>query len=573
MVLDQRPATAAWALALAVIVTAAGCKTAGECDNDGDCSGQGACMSGTCVARVGPEGYTVAVELEPPQESSAARRDYAAVSFTASAATLELDRAVAVHAVLVPAIAEPTDRRSSVEIVLSVPSTLTGRPDISLQGGGINPGPSLPYDTQLVVPERLLGSPARMRVLPDMPVDQLLCPWQLDVVVAANMTVALPGDLDTIRIEGKVVAPVTGAQVPSYEARLFAGSRLVSNVGRTDSSGKFMLRAQKQLLERRSDARIEITQADLGSPSTTLVLPFDEPTTTNLGELKLPFIPQAIPFVVPVYAAQTQGAELKAPVVGASVRFFTQVGGASSGEVHYQRTAQTGGEGTTTIPLLPGSGGDTRDYVVSVVPPASSVTGSLCVPSYAIGAALAMNRVTAAIFLPRKATLNGKIRRFDGGGAGRMNLRATRIDASFAPACGTTLASPPTETTADDAGNYQLRLDPGDYLLEIDPPPGGALPRHVLPLLTVTAPGTTLDVDLPDGVVVEGQVVAPEGAPVGQTRVRMFPSGVAGAMLGTAVAGSDGRFRVVLPRLPSARRLANGASAPRSEVDIGVGAP
>jgi hypothetical protein len=540
--------------ALLIAVSAGvGCKSAEECREDDDCPATNACVASVCVARVGPNGYTASVELEPAQESANARRDYPTVSFTADPATLQLDRRISLHARLVPSLADQTDRHSSVEVVLSATSPLAGRPDVTLEGGGISRAPSFLYETQLGVPEALLGRPARLRVLPDMPIDQVLCPWQLDITVEPEMTVPLPGEADTIRVEGKVVAAATDAMMPAYQARLFAGTRMVSNVARTDATGKFALRAQEQVLRGREDARIEITQADLANASTTLVLIFAG-ATSNLGELKLPPIPAPIAFVVPVYEAQGQGTELKAPVVGASVRFFTRVGGASAGELHYVRTGQTGPEGTATIPLLPGSGSDTRDYVVSVVPPATSASGSLCVPTYSIGAPVANNRVTAAIFLPLKAVLTGQIRRFDDRPAPRMNVRATRIDASFPPACGTTLASPPTEGMANGEGVYRLQLDPGDYLIEVDPPTGGGLPRITLPLVTVAGPATVRDIDLPEGLLIEGKVVAPDGTPVAQTRVRVFPNGSTtsppGNLLGSALTGPEGQFRLVLPRLP-----------------------
>ena len=537
-------------IGLAMSTAAAGCKSDPECSADDDCPAQNACVANTCVARVSGAGYTAAVELEPPAESPHARRDYPAVIFTAVPAALELDRRVSMHAVLVPAIFEPRDRRTSVEVAFTLPSLLTGRPEISLNGSGVNQEPGLQYDTRVGIPERWLGRAAKLRVLPDMPADLLLCPWQLDVMVQAELTVPLPGDSDTVRVEGTVFTPTPDAAAPViYEARLFAGNRLVSNVARTDATtGKFMLRAQKQVLEGRSDAKIEIAQADFKSPSTSLILPFAG-ESTNLGEVKFPPTPQPIAFIVPVYAAQSQGGTLKTPVVGASVRFSTRVVAASA-EVYYVRTAQTGAEGTATIPLLPGSGSDTRDYVVSVVPPADSPSGSMCVPQYFVGAPVANNRVAASIFLPRKAVLTGQIRRFDQHPAPRMSVVATRIDASFQHECGTTLASPPTGTTADDDGNYQLLLDPGDYLVELEPPDGAGLPRHVLPTVTVTAPLSGLDVDLPEGVLVEGKVLSPSGEAAGLTRVRVFPTSGGSPLLGSTLTGPDGRFRLVLPRLP-----------------------
>jgi hypothetical protein len=542
-------ATRVTALVLALALSTAACKTEGECEVDGDCPALNACLSSMCVARAGPAGYRAAVELEPALESPHARREHPAVTFTADPATLELDRRISVHAVLLPAIPEPSDRASSVEVVLSLPSLLPGRPENSVNADAINQGPRMNYEATVGVPERWLERPARLRVVPNMPVDRILCPWQLDAVVSADLVVPLPGDSDTVRVEGRIVSAAPDGGMLAYEARLFAGNRLLSNLGRTDANGKFLLRAQKQLLTDRNDATIEIAQADFKNPSTSLVLPFAG-ESANLGEVTFPAIPAPVGFVVPVYDAQSQGTNLKAPVAGASVRFFTRIGSATSAEVQYVRTGQTGVEGTATIPLLPGSGSDTREYVVSVVPPADSPTGSLCVPKFFIAAAVATNRVTATIFLPRKAVLTGQVLRWDGKPAPRMNLRATRIDASFAPECGTNLASPPSDGAAAEDGTFQLLLDPGDYMLELDPPSGSGLPRHALPLLKVTAPNTDLDITLPEGILVDGKVISPAGEPVAATRVRVFPIDGGGALLGTTLSGPDGSFRLVLPRLP-----------------------
>jgi hypothetical protein len=271
------------------------------------------------------------------------------------------------------------------------------------------------------------------------------------------------------------------------------------------------------------------------------------PTTgqPQLGVLKIPPVPEPMPFKVAVMRASDEK-----PVVGATVRFVTHLEGASTGVARYVRVGQTAGDGVATVPLLLGAGASTRAYAVTVQPPLDAEVGSLCVPSYSVGAGGTAG-FGAALRLPAKAIFEGLVKRAAGAVAGGMRVRATRVGGAADEGCG-----PPGdasgETTADREGRYRLRLEPGDYDVEFEPPVETALPRHRMDAVAVA--GTTrLDVTLPEGRLVEGRLTAAGGGPLvaaGRTEVRVFRTGAAadGRVLGSALAGPDGAFRLVVPR-------------------------
>jgi hypothetical protein len=535
------------ALFLLAAISLSGCQSDGACTRDTDCAAAEACTARACVAKLGSVPMELGVELEPPPDSIHARRDYPMVSFAADPVALELDGKVEVRAQVTSPLGVSLERSSSVRAVLDVPSLLPGRPPQSFEVDAANKGAALPYDLGVVVPAGLLGRPARLTVAPLAPLDLWLCPWQLDVVVAAAAQITLPALTDSVLIEGSVLTTTApGAPVPVHEARLFADDGLLSNIARSGADGKFTLRAQKSQLEGRGDARVEVTLADATSANAgAIVLSVPYTGQTQLGVLKIPPAPEPMLFKVPVMR-DSDGK----PVAGATVRFVYRLDGASAGMARYIRVGQTGPDGVATVPLLLGSGASTRTYAVSVEPPADTEVGALCVPSYAVGAGTA-GAFGAALRLPAKAILEGQIHRAGGAVAAGMRVHAVRLGAGDDEGCGPP-ADSAAEATADRDGRYRLRLAPGDYHVDFEPPVETALPRHQVPMVAV-AGSTHLDVSLPEGLLVEGRVTAAGGVPLvmaGRTEVRLFLTGASadGRVLGSALTGPEGQFRVVVPR-------------------------
>ena len=468
---------------------AAACKSDGACDGDDDCPSANACVGRLCVARLG-QPYPAAVEVEPDPDSLYTRRDYPSVGFMPEPIKLETDRRFAMRTTLVTLTASPTQKASSVRVVVSVPSELPGRPPVSFEADGSNQDPGQPYQADIRLPEQWMGRAAQINVFPTAPLDRAFGPWQFDFVIAAQPSVPPLQDSELVAIPGVVPTTATpdGPSAITYEARLWGSNRRISNIAGTDAGGKFVLKVQRRLLETALHPRVEVALADAAASPTVLVVPYTDTVAANmnLGMVKFPLLPQPVPFVIPVLVSQPAG-ENKLPVPGALVRF--KLLEEMAPELTYTRFGQTGKDGNTTLALLPGTGG-TRDYQVSVVPPADSEAAALCVPKYAIGAAVAGGtgpRVGAALFLPRKLPLAGRVVRMNEDAATQMTVRATRLPAALVSECEPVLGSPPTETVTDGDGRYALLLDPGEYQLEFEPRGGRGIPRHVVPSVTLAA--------------------------------------------------------------------------------------
>jgi hypothetical protein len=516
----------------------------GECSRDGHCPAGSACVSHLCVARLGPD-QRWSLEVAPKLETPYAIRELPDQALSAAPVVLEVDRQVSMKASIGRQAYEPGDMPSSVHVVLSVASTIPGRRSLQFEGDGVSTGAGQPYEAKVALPHALLGRPGRMTVVPLAPLDRWMPPWLLDVTVAESSAIALPGTEDTLTLEGSVdAAPPTGADPVPYDGRLFIRDRLISNIARTDPAGKLLLRVQKSVAQGAPEMRLELGPADRAQPVATVAARI-APGQTNLPSLRIPPFPAPVGFVIPVVAVD-DGSK----VTGAAVRFATVIESGSSGETRYVRVAQTGTDGNATIPLIPGSTGQTRDYVVTVVPPATSELGALCLATYPVGSAVTdPPRVAAVIALPRRVEARGRLLSSKGKPAPLVRVRATRQGDLFKPECGGELASPPAEATSDAGGRYRLVLDPGDYRLEYIPPRGAGLPMFTEERVVVRQPAER-EVVLPEAVLVEGRVAGPSGEAVGDAEVRAFGKDTAGdvQLQGVASSGPDGAFRLVLPR-------------------------
>ncbi len=529
----------------ALLAAACGSEDGGECSRDGQCSSGSACVSQICVARIGPEPQRWSLEVAPKLETPFANRELSEVPLGPQPVVIDLDRAVAMNVRISRQAYEPSDMPSSVHVVLSVASMIPGRRDLQFEGDGVSTGAGQPYEAKVPLPSALIGRPGRLTVVPLAPLDRWMPPWILDATVAESTAIALPGAEDTLTLEGSVdAAPPAGTDPVPYDGRLFVKDRLVSNVARTDPAGKLLLRVQRSVAQGAAEMRLELGPADRAQELATVAARI-APGQTSLPSLRIPPFPAPVAFVIPV-AARDDGTR----VTGATVRFATVIEAGSSGETRYVRVAQTDADGNATIPLIPGSTGQTRDYVVTVVPPATSELGALCLASYAVGSAVADSlRVGALIALPRRVATPGRLLRSNGRPASMVRVRATRQGDLFKPECGGDLASPPAEAVSDDDGRYRLALDPGDYRLEYLPARGTALPMMTEDQVAV-ADLVDREVALPEAVLVEGRVVGPGGEAIADSEVRAFGKDSAGAvqLQGVASSGPDGVFRLVLPR-------------------------
>jgi hypothetical protein len=520
-----------------------------ECREDAHCAPGAGCVFETCVPRLGSEPQAWSVEVAPASQSQFAPREFPEFSFADTPVSLSVD-----HKASLTVLLEIKDRTlvagetpTSVHVVASVPSRIAGRGRLQVQGDASNAKVYEPYDLSLSIPAEWLGSSSRLSVVPRPPLDRAMPPWLLDVTLGPNATLAvpLPTTADTIVIEGRLES---FAEMPEsgYVARARRGDRLVSNVGETDQNGQFRLKVQKGLVGADLEGvSLELGPADGTKPLPILLVPRLDPSTPNLGTLRLPPPQSPETYQIPVIDA-----EKKQPVVGATVRFTTSLPGASGGEALYVRVGQTDASGIAAIPLIPGSGGKLREYTVKVVPPKDAPFAAHCVEAYGVAASRGGTPVFgASIELPRKVVLSGRILLADGRAARGLRLNATRQGELFEEKCGSELVSPPSGASTDSDGRFRLLLEPGEYRIEYEPPPGAPVPLY-LEESVVVPDAAYREIHLPAPVLVEGRVISPDGAPVPDGEVRVFERGPSGRaqVRGLALSGPDGRFRLILPR-------------------------
>jgi hypothetical protein len=545
----QWPGPVRIALALAgLAVGSVGCGDgpAPECQSDLQCSAGFACVASTCVARI-VQPSVWSLDVVPDPQSTLATREWPGFMFTRDVASLTVDRKVGMATTLTRSYPEASTTATSVHLVLAVASAVAGRRELQFEANAVNTGMNTPYETTLPVPERLLGSTARLWVAPRAPLSRQMCPWQFDVTVEAIRTLALPGPEDTLVMDG-VLQNADGSPVADYEARVVLSGRLASNLARTDAAGKFVLRVQRSLAAQAPGPLVvELAPADGGQPRPSLLVEVAA-GQPNLGTLRLPAYPAAVPVTIPVFAELTS-----LPVAGATVQMQATLPGGIGGMARYIRSAQTGANGRATLPLLPAPPGGASPlitYMVKIVPPAGADTRARCLPGYAIGPAAEGTALGAPVTLPPKVRLEGVLTQANGDAAGAVTVRATRRGDLFKEECLGDLASPPAETRTSAMGAYSMLLDPGDYRLDFQPDRGTALPHHVEE--NVPLPNSALhNVVLPPPVMVEGLVTSPEGVALSKAEIRVFGAGpeAGGQLRGVATTGADGRFRLVLPAM------------------------
>jgi hypothetical protein len=400
----------------------------------------------------------------------------------------------------------------------------------------------------ITFPERFQGAPAQLQVVPTAPLDRYVPPCLLPVTLETGVSVALPGANETLVIAGKLepADPTTKLEV-EYQARARMGGRLVSNVAVTGPDGAFTLRLQKSVVSTGGQPlSVELSPTETSQPLPTLHISPVDPTKSSLGTLRLPAHQKPETFLVPVVARGIK-------VVGATVRFTASLSTTSQTQeptAVYTRVAQTDNEGNAMIPLIPGTSAKTRDYTVKVTPPKNSEFAARCLGTYAVAAGSAGGaapRVGAAIELGSKVVLSGRVMQANGAAARSVRVKATREGDAFKEECGGDLVSPPSETTTGPDGRYRLLLDPGGYRIELEPPPGAPMPMGVESWEVVDT--MTRDVTLRPPLLVEGQVVSPEGMPLRDAEVRAFDFiGEKARIRGIALSDPDGKFRLVLPR-------------------------
>lgn len=549
------------AASLLTAVALAGCADTanmGEpiCRQDMECPPDHGCTGNACVPKAMAMTRAWALEVVPKAEARAAHTEHPSVIFDAQPRTLLVDTKESVGGVVNRDPLDLEEPLATARVIVLLPSMLPGKRERLFETQGTSKVPLGPIEFLMRVPDSLLGLDARLRLVPGQMVERFMPPWTSEFVpLKSSMAFTMPKGPELYLIDGTLLEALR-EPVVGYVVRAFIADRVVSNVARTDEAGRFRLRIPKGPAAdiRLSEISIELSPANATAAQPRLMVRGLSENKLNLGELKLPAYPRPQMLDVPV-----AGAGSTSKIAGATLRVYALLPGAVGGEAFFRREAQTDSKGLARIALLPGSGTEAREYSVAVIPPAQSTYAARCVPKYSVAAGPDGSvRVGASIELAPKAMLSGTIVTADGTPASGIGIAAYRVPRgdTFVAACATEVASPAPTTTSKRDGTYSLLLEPGQYRIEYDPPAGAASPPFADGPIVVSSERSLLrQVVLPAGVLVEGVLKMEGGMAVPDADVRAFllpttatTSTATSELRGRARSGSDGRFRMVLPR-------------------------
>jgi hypothetical protein len=402
----------------------------------------------------------------------------------------------------------------------------------------VSPSARTPIEFEVGLPPGAMGRSAELRVFPSPVLARTVPPWSATIAAldrAAPIAVAVP---ETSAITVKLKNAINDDVTTGYTAAALLDGRTVSNVAAIGAQGLVINIPKSVALDALT---LEIAPAD---PQLLLpVLRVSKPPTMPgaTATIRLPSQPTLQTYVVPVSGGG-------APMAGVVVRLQTDLSAETVGaQATFAVEGQTDMAGLATVRLRPGAPGDRRQYTLAAVPPPDSPFASLC-DSYSVVMSDGDTRVGASVELPPKAELTGRLTTPDGAPLPGVSITTTRRkDDPAIRSCPIPLASPPTGTTSGADGSYRLLVDPGHYRVEYEAP--SRLAAALLVEADVVATGSARrDVTLPAGAPAEGIVQAPGGIPVPGCEVRAYAPGVGGVVRARGRTGTDGRFRLVLPR-------------------------
>ena len=445
---------------------------------------------------------------------------------------------------------------SSANVVLTVPTTIPGRPDLTFQASTVGGASASVLSASLTVPQTAIYTSATLALIPSPPADQQSPPFSFPVTVSAMLGETIPSDGFTI--SGTLVSAVGTAPASTFVARALQDGIVVSNAPLTQLNGSI---DSFRLL-------LPSAVATSGDPLTIQLMP---QSSADPSFVSGPIAPQAnttaLSIMLPAYSNLNQfnlnikGSDDRA-VVGALVHAQTVVGTSTVGATQFARDGLTDANGIVSLSLLPGTAQTALNYQITVVPPTNSHSAIPCdtpvdvtVGGSTVNVASAPTLMT--IMLTARPTLTGTVKDYQGYPLSNVTVTATQVTSDNA-AC--TSATPsPTSVTSDGHGMFALSLDPGTYQIDYDPPTGSAAPRFTEYGYRIAGPDyVTHDVTLPQGAAVMGTVVAPDGkTPLQSATVRLFevrctgadctgPNRTAPMLRAVTVTDAAGSFRVAV---------------------------
>ena len=515
------------------------------------------CTTIACVPTV-TGSLSLAIEIDPPSSATtAAITEIPTVDLSVEpipsqylTATKQTD--VTATFTAAPNAAVP----SSANVVLTVPSTIPGRPDLTFQAPTVGGASASVISASVTVPQTTLGKTSTLALIPLPPADQQSPPYSFPVTLATMLDESIPGDDFTI--SGTLLAAIGTPPAGTFVARAFQDGALVSNapvMQASVSTDPFTLLLPAAVTASGAPLTIQLTPQTPADPSFVSNPIAPQPSTTILSVM-LPAYLNLNQFNVSVKGSDDL------PLAGALVHAQTVVGTSALGSTEFARDGLTDVNGMVGLSLLPGTGQTALNYQITVVPPSNSPSAIPCdtpvavtVGGSTVNAASAPTLMT--IMLTGRPTVTGVVKDDQGYPLSNVTVTATQETSDNASCTSATPA--PASTTTNANGTFTLHLDPGTYQIDYDPPTGSAAPRFTEYGFRIGGPAfVTHDMTLPLAAAVVGTVFAPDGVTrLPSATVRLFqvrckgadctgPKRTPPALRGVTVTDGNGSFRVAV---------------------------
>jgi len=570
---DGSPATRPFVAGLACLLLAFGfgCDSKRHCSSNPECGSGYVCQQSQCISVV--SGRQLAVEILPPSDSLLAQTEYPSLTFQGIKVDLQLDATVLVSGVVEPA-ASPTMYSPDAHVQVTIPSRLPGRP-----GQQVTTEMAMNQFTFGVGSSRIGTATASFLFTPGTinSQSQPPLPFALDKL-DSTLDFTFPTNDEMTVIHGQLVDDQNNPLAGYLAKALYQGpqGQQVSNTFPTLSDGTFALLIPPMAVPSMNDAitltltppaKMVPSDSNTQTASTIIDLPQFVSTPVSMKQLAqqttIPvfILPAFVPATPQVFTVLSDDGQ---PQSGVAIRFTMNVPLSAGGNAYFQASATSDSGGIVTVPLVPGTAAQPVSYQVMIQGrDATFMYASQCIPALSLNLDAAGNPPAPATFtLAPKVQLSGSVS--DSMSAPAVNALVSATQISGVTDCGANATPPPVVSSkTGPGGEYYLKLDPGMYRIEVDPPPSSMVtyPRTVLDgAAAVTVSGALVhNISLPAGNVAMGTVYGPDGLPVPMASVEIFetfckeaPCGAVQPPVSLAQVTTDatGSYQTVLPALP-----------------------
>lgn len=348
------------------------------------------------------------------------------------------------------------------------------------------------------------------------------------IAASTDLQLKLPPESGYSTVNGRVLDQ-TGAGVAGMRVQVvdshgdILSSTALTNEGKVnEAAGSFRLTLDPQLSE---DPRLWLVaqSAQQGAGLPVLVRPLVRPVAPAdlIADLRLPAMMPPAPYRLQVQGAGPSGTQLA--LAGARVQADVRLTDSLLGEQQalYITSGETDRQGLVVLQLVPWPQGQYQFHVTS---PAGSPLASDTLRRV-IGA----ERAVPALQLGLRPLLTGQLVSTSGPVAGVQVVARSIAQPDLVlqpmgqdvPLLNPQPETPQPQTQTDESGHFALRLDPGDYDLEVVPPAGTQV-RYSVDNLRVASDMALGPVQLPRPTLGQVRVLGPEGYEVSRATVRVF---------------------------------------------------